>query len=454
MERNRSFCGRYYKGMSPSIVGIIPTSRFSCPSLLKHCHFLSTQRQTAHTSGNNTNQNISNVQLLFKEDTPKAQSVKRAKKILAKVSDGKYDGITDPKLEHFITVLSRDRVPNNATLRNRSRQLYSLIIRNKITDDEVYEAIRETSKGSNNIIVNVKLPKSTEQHSLPLKKNSKQKSFNGIRGLHPQEENQFNKILEKIENNSIHHTNDLYQILSNLIEESNEMQIFQGSHGGGHTGVGSKGKAINLQYLEDYLTQLEKNERQKNLYLKEQQRVYDWSQTSASDTAIPSGVQLLFNSRDKRGSRRPFQMGDIFSFRSNLSSGWIGPNSSVSPSKYLFLNLKDGTKDIKVVKDTNYSGYSIDYRDLLGIVNSVGSMHEDVFSQIQKVGEDGWVPIGNLHDEPKIVVFKRNSEDAGTTAVTSAKLAILLSLLLGISLGVYYLKPQTNEGHHNEQKVQ
>ena len=441
--------------MPPSIIGIIPASRCSCPSILKHCHFLPTQRRTAHTSSNNSNQNAPNVQLLFREDTPKAQSVKRAKKILAKVSEGKYDGLTDPKLEHFITVLSRDKVPNNSTLRNRSRQLYSLIIRNKISDDEIYDAIREAvSRDSNNIIVNVKLPKSTEQHSSPLKKNLRQRSFNGIRGLHPQEENQFNKILEKIENNSIHHTNDLYQILSNLIEESNEMQVFQGSNSSSHNDVDSKGKAINLQYLEDYLTQLEKNEKQKNLYIKEQQRVYDWSQNSASDTAIPSGAQLLFNSRDKRGHRLPFQMGNIFNFRDNLSSGWIGPNSSVSPSKYLFLNLKDGTKDIKVVKNTNYSSYSINYRDLLGIVNSVGGMHEDVLSQIQKVGQEGWVPIGNLHDEPKVVVFKRNSEDAGATAVTGAKLAVLVSLFLGISLSVYYLKRQIKEGHDEEQKTQ
>lgn len=355
-------------------------------------------------------------------------------------------------------------INKTATLQTISRKLKTIIESNKISDKVIFQRItkfRETQPINVNIPLNAKkantktnLEKYDLQPSLSLSlgqtnnndKNITSRTLATTEGRSDSSDdmntfattnkvnvtnkkNTQNDILEILDKLEIHllnkntNTNDLYQIFSNMLEETKPENLL-----GKHLQSPSDRDIINLDNLTSYLNKIETQEYQKKVVLKEQQRIYNWNK---SITAMNKTNELILN--------------DILSLFNPIS--WITSNKNRrirsfwgTKSSNQIICTEYKIYDLQTNKTMNYDTklerfpLNIDYKDMFEIINNAQLSPEVALSKLKNQQTDDWRLVGSLFNEPNKIIFKRMIKSNNTSYFSY----ILKGVFIVISCGIGY----------------
>lgn len=237
-------------------------------------------------------------------------------------------------------------------------------------------------------------------------------------------QNDILEILDKLESHLLNkntNTNDLYQIFSNMLEETKpENQL------GKHLQSSSDSDIINLDYLKSYLNKIETQEYQKKVVLKEQQRIYNWNTSVA---AMNKTNKLVLNDILSLFNPLTWIMSDK---NRRIRSLWGVKNSNYFTEYKIY--------DLQTDKTTNYNTKSerfplnIEHKDMFEIINNAQLYPEFILSKLKSQQTDNWRLVGSLFNDPNKIIFKRMI----STSNISYFSYILKSVCIVISCNILY----------------
>ncbi|CAB4252706.1 Mrx4p KABA2_02S02508 [Maudiozyma barnettii] len=318
--------------------------------------------------------------------------VKQLKKKIYVMANSKGPIKNDTQFNDALKQLSVNRFPSTLSPKQISNELYVLILQNRVSDNEIYRAIQNSRKDGD--IVNVKVPKT--QYSKKKIQNTKTHKNPIPRDLKPQKTSEFDNLLQEILEIDHNHSNELHQILSNIIEESNELQEFKSQS----LGIEHDNNQINIKILETYLHNIRNKQDQKKSVLEAQKKVYDWNHSfdslhtyNSKNISVEMEPQRLFN--------REFWMSYVNKYFSNSK---VQP---IKESEYLFMNLKTNSESVETYNETTHSLIHLQQSDLLNIINRSSITPEEVLKRLKELQNKNWKLMGNITDSPEVLMFEK-----------------------------------------------
>lgn len=345
---------------------------------------------------------------VINSETPRQEKIKYFKQYLQSSLNNKVP--IPQEFKAIILRLSNRRIKEGQSSISIRKELQKLILQRRISDDQIYNCIMELS---NKKIVNVTVPHHIEKQEGDVKKLNID--------LKPTSNDDFKDLFQKLEEHltgKSRNTNDLYQIISNLLEESKEREdlSFSSEH---HT------NNVNLHSLHDYLNKIDTQEKQKQAVINAEKRLYDWKNTIEPLNMTTS--QLFFN------SIKLSKIGKIIS-----NKAYEEGNKKSIRCDYLILDLKDNSKIIKDFQNLRAS-LNIQDRDVIGILNNSKQAPDIVLNKIKKLEKSQWKPVGNVYGNNEQIVFKRISKSSLDGEQKNRKTySIIISCLLAMSVYIWY----------------
>ncbi|KAG0671532.1 hypothetical protein C6P45_000364 [Maudiozyma exigua] len=351
-------------------------------------------------------------------------SVDELKKQLWIMSNSKGTIENNQQLNEIIKQLSKSRFPANLNIKQVSHELYILMLQNRISNGEINKAIKDSMRDE--IIVNVKVPKVP----LTTKVHNTSNATHIPHDLEPQQNTGFDNIIRQIAEMDHSNSNELYQIVTNLIEESNEIQEFNSNATTNPKDVNQ----ININVLENYINNVKTKQKQKKSLMEEQKKVYDWSNNVDSPMRYES-----------RNLLQEMQPKSIFTGKL-LHSSWrrilrFRYPPATDNHQYLFINLKTNTEAIRSSKESNNYLMHLQQSDLLNIINRASMTPDEVTKRLKELQTENWELLGNIMDAPEILIFSKQQE----SKATSPTYTLLLSIIPLIAIPLIYDKWQTTK---------
>lgn len=361
----------------------------------------------------------------IKPPSTEINSVDQLKKKLWVISNSKGTTKHNRQLDDIIKQLSQNRFPADSNSKQISHELYILMLQNRISDNEINKAIKDSMKDE--VIVNVKVPKIPRMNKV----DKTAKSSHIPHDLEPQQNTGFDDILRQIAEMDHSNSNELYQIVTNLIEESNEIQKFSSNASKDPNDINQ----ININVLESYINKVKTRQKQKKSLLEEQKKIYDWSNNIDSPLRYES-----------RNLLQEMQTKSIFSwkylFNSLRKKKLLKSPTSNDDYQYLFINLKTNTEHIRNSNESNNYLMHLQQSDLLNIINRASVTPDEVTKRLKDLEAENWELLGNIMDSPEVLIFSKSQEKK---AINSTYV-LLLSLLIPLfSIPLIYNKSDTTK---------
>ncbi|CCF59641.1 hypothetical protein KAFR_0H02320 [Kazachstania africana CBS 2517] len=344
-------------------------------------------KNTSRRLKSDTNSSIEeNLRVLFDPDRPRDASVRSFKILLKLSAESKLVIEKYPRYEKLLKTLSTQKVKSQASMSTIARKLYTLAVQRRISDEDIYSALLKVLDED---IINVLIPKVPPTGTTTSTNKTRKPVFDI--GLHPENTDYLDVILEQLEKNTVN-TNDLYQIISNIIEESNEREGLQPNEKGNT-------KDINLNSLKNYLHEIDIQNTHKNLFLTEQKKTYDWNRPK--EPLHFSGGNILFDSVAKTNVKLPISklQNKAIDIIFNLP-----PRFGKNKRKCLLFNLKDQKSSIEKL-ELNDRSLDIVFQGHLGIINASQIQPEYVKQVINDVEKKGWNAAGFVKNNPEMIIF-------------------------------------------------
>lgn len=331
---------------------------------------------------------------VFDEGIPRNTALKLLKHELWFVSNHKKLQTLDPRLDNLVNILSSHRFPTNIDKRKMVKELYTLIIQNRINDDELYKAIQSALRSAK--IVNVNVPKAEVVSA----HDNRQKQNNHIpTDIKPQGNSKLDNILQQFLEVKDSNFNELYQLVSNLIEESSEYQKFS-ANAEKKVGISNE---IDITTLEDYLHKVSTKQKQKKEVLKKKKKVYDWNH-SVEKLQNYSGGHLLFQGIESNNVFRNKSWRDI----TNSLPSLLKPKAAPS-NEFLFLNLRDNSESIKNLNSSNRILFNLQKSDLFGMISNSSYTPDEIINRLNILKVQNWKLLGRLYESPEILVLEKRT---------------------------------------------
>lgn len=372
---------------------------------------------------------------IFQVRTPKDQALRLFKNQLWLIANDKDYGKVNSQLHDAIDALAQGRFPAGLGVQRMARELYTLSLQQRITPDDIYKAI-VYARGKANI-VNVKMPANVATRSRAATSGGE----NHIPGdIHPQADSEFNNVLQQILELKDSNSNELYQVLSNLIEESSESQKFVSEAVGEKSDV----KQINIRTLEEYLKLIGKRQQQKDFVIKEQKKVYDWNR--ALESTPHHEIDAVAGSI-RHGSAADASLSRVFKelFKS------FGGKRSNGITQYMLLNVKTNAKSHKDPSDISHALMYLEDMDIINIANRTTINQNDIRIQLNKLKTENWEPLGTLSDSPEVIVLEKKIEKS--SSFSKWYLGILVTIGIIVPLKYYNRKPSPERSTTTEEST-
>lgn len=379
---------------------IIRGSKYIHPSSIRSTKVSLLRRYATHSNAKKLN---------IKQLTPELKSIDQLKKKLWIISNSKGTTEHNQQVHDIIKQLSQNRFPANLNIKQISHELYILMLQNRISDKEINKAIKDSLKDE--VIVNVKVPKIPRD----VKVIKTAKTTHIPHDLEPQQNTGFDNILRQIAEMDHSNSNELYQIITNLIEESNEFQEFSTNASNNPKDINQ----ININVLESYINKVKTKQKQKKSLLEEQKKVYDWNNNIDS----PIGYE-------SRNLLREMQSKSIFNGK-RLFNSWknllqIKNSPSNDNHQYLFINLKTNSETIRNGNESNNYLMHLQQSDLLNIINRASVTPDELTQRLNDLQTQKWKLLGNIMDSPEVLIFSKSQEKK----TLNQTFVLLLSLII------------------------
>ncbi|CCK72264.1 uncharacterized protein KNAG_0J01830 [Huiozyma naganishii CBS 8797] len=370
----------------------------------------------------NMNTDQERLDTLFNAKLPKKTVVNQFKKILREKNHSPKSVKGDkPVQSHFdklsTTIVEKygsKRDANNGT--RSTGVLYQLILQNRIKDDQLYEGIVSFASCQTTNVAEpnkVDIPQSSKRtgpiKSIPL-------------DIHKSKNVNIEQILDRLERQLLkksHKTNELYQVLSNIIEEADEFSNKPRDHDV------VEDRNINILALERYLKKVEEEKEQKQHVIREQEKIYNWNQFAQENKPLLAGQSVL---------QRYFVNSNPFT---KMVKGWnrlfdsSKVNTTASNEEFMIYDMKRGEESLLKNKDGRIP-YNLGQRGYLGIVNSSHYTPDEISAVVKKYENNSWVLVGNIYNANEKLVFKKlyDPEKKGPESRKVKNIVVFILLLL------------------------
>lgn len=366
-----------------------------------------------HIASNNRTVNddldlATTLRILFNTATDKTKVVQEFKWIVKKLNADPTSSLINKKDLNVMKKLMLDVLgpqyskgqTKASTIQSLSQKMNIAIQRGKISNNLIAKRIKqfkETQPINVNIPLKVyedkiKSPSSNEDLSPLLSLNLTDTTIKG--------KSDIVDVLDLLEThllNNKKNQNDLYQIFSNILEETKPENL---GNKNSHTHLDND--TINLDHLTSYLQKMEIQESQRQSVLKEQQRVYNWNDSvktiNQANKLILNDILLLFN---------PLS----WIFRKNKSlqrSVWnLRGKKQIMQLSYMILDLKTGHKE-EYDKKAERFPINIQNKDMFEIVNNSQLSPEVSLSKIKAEQKNNWKLLGTLYNNNHKAIFEKS----------------------------------------------
>ena len=273
----------------------------------------------------------------------------------------------------------------------------------------MYNAIKQVRRKSS--IVNVAMPASakTTKHTA-VSKAPKAKGDHIPGDIHPQNNAELGSVLQQILELRDSDSNELYQVLSNMIEESNESQKFVSEAA---PGVKADAKDINIKTLEDYLKLISRRQQQREFVVKQQKKIYDWNRAlEESSTAPHRQLDAVMSGSIRYGSAADATLGRVFrEIWKSLTS-----MEDSTTSQYMLFNAKTNKEALKTHSEISHALMLLQKTDIINIANRASRDQKDIVSKLKELETQQWEPLGTILDAPDTIILEKKVRKRFSTA--------------------------------------
>ncbi|SCW03336.1 LAFE_0G08174g1_1 [Lachancea fermentati] len=324
----------------------------------------------------------------------------------------------------LLNILMKDaHLGQNIKSFGQLKRLYGLILRRKITDAQIYSAIRSISELN---MINVLQPKKlTAENSLPRSVDDVQEELLKIT---PQKSDMFNRILHRIEieGTESKHVNKMTTSSShsdqNLLNSQEKMHI---------NPLGTVSETTRNQN-SDTAYRVAKNTRR-----------YIWPQNEEPSLSI--SARILFNDNSTLKPLRFLRLSELFK-KSDVAvpASHLLEGAYSKHTQLLFYDIIERKSQI-TSWESQKGKLHIDYKDLFSIINGSGTSPEQILDVINAFEAKGWELVGKIEQGSQVILFRReeSSEEKdkvneGPKIPRKVLLALsgvtIISLITGVSL--------------------
>ncbi|CAL9730047.1 hypothetical protein MOUN0_I05292 [Monosporozyma unispora] len=391
-------------------------------------------------TGNDVDLN-NTLRTIFNNTTGKTTVAQEFKNIVRKLSANPTPLLLDQKDLEVIKKLMLNvlgtqynkRQPNAITIQSLSTKLNYKIQRGKINNNLIVKRIVQF-KETQPINVNIPLKVPRPQINNPSKKIKLKPSLSLSLKDTTQGKTDIVEVLDMLEAHLLNNTrnqNDLYQIFSNILEETNpENLVGKTSH------KTMDNDTINLEYLTSYLNRMETQESQKQSVLKEQQRVYNWNQSvknmNQTNKLILNDIVSLFNPLTWLTKKNKSLQRSVW----NLNS-----LKQIIESEYMVLDLKTGNKE-KYDNKAERLPINTQNKDMFEIVNNSQLPPEVTLSKIKSEQQNNWKLLGTLYSNNEKVIFEKRITRTKRSYLSYILGTATLLMISGVSYESYTKRQQ------------
>lgn len=364
---------------------------------------------------------------IFQTQTPKEQALRLFKNELWLMANEKYPGSSNAQLREVVDILGQGRFPAGLGLKQIVREIYTLTLQHRITSDDMYNAIKQVRRKSS--IVNVAMPTSAKTTKRTAVGKTPKTTGDHIPGdIHPQSNAELDTILQQILELRDSDSNELYQVLSNMIEESNESQKFVSEAA---PGAKADTKDINIKTLEDYLKLISKRQQQREFVVKQQKKIYDWNRAlEESSTAPHRQLDAIMSGSIRYGSAADATLGRVFK---EIWKSLTSVEDSTA-SQYMLFNAKTNREALKTHSEVSHALMLLQKTDVINIANRASRDQKDIVTKLRELETQQWQPLGTILDAPDTIVLQKKVRKRFSTAFWT------LVALTGVIIPVVYVK--------------
>lgn len=348
------------------------------------------------------------LRILFNADTDKTNVVQEFKRVVQKLNaDPTPSSLLTRKDSNVVKKLLLDVLgPQHNkgqtkahTIQSLSRKMNIAIQRGKISNNLIAKRIKQF-KETQPINVNIPLKVSTDKTKYQSENKDLKPSLSlNLTDTTSKGKTNIVEVLDLLEThllNNKRNQNDLYQIFSNILEETKPENLVNTKS---HTHPNND--TINLDHLTSYLQKMEVQESQKQSVLKEQQRVYNWNDSvktiNQANKLIVHDILSLFNPLSWIFRKNKFLQRSVW----NLSG-----NKPIMELSYMILDLKTGRKE-KYDDKAERLPINIQNKDMFEIVNNSQLHPEESLSKIKAEQQNNWKLLGTLYNNNNKAIFEK-----------------------------------------------